>query len=559
MQYRLSHQFRIDPAGGFRAGLAAAPPSRSPADPAMAAAAAHYAAHRRDDAARACEAVLARQPDHVDALHLLGVVRTESGDPIGAYDPLLRAAGLAPDNARVHYHLGNAYLALQRFVEAAASFRRALACDPDLLDARNNLGNAERRQGHALAALDIYRAVLGQQPDFAPALFNMGVTLAGLGERAAAIDCYRAVLARPPGPDETARYRDVHEALVGAWMESACYAAAVDACRAWRALVADDWRADWHEALCRLALGQYAEAWPLYERRWELPEAREAQAPDARPPAVPTLGELAGKQVLLRGEQGRGDVIQFARYAPLLAHHAATVSLIVYPELKALLGRMPGLAAVYDDAEPEPAHDIAISLASLPLVFATTLETIPATVPYLAPTPAAVARWQARLGPPGTPNIGLCWWGSAHSRRSSIPPHLLDPLLHLPGPQFHILQRDIEPAHHAWIATHTRLTNHAADLTDFDETAALIAGLDLVITIDTSVAHLAGALGRPTWVLLRHGADWRWLCERTDSPWYPTTRLFRQGPDHEWEPVVATLRTALSALLGITRPARLCR
>lgn len=515
----------------------------------MIAAAAHYAARRLEAAARCCEQVLARHPDHFDALHLLGVVRHGNNDPAGALDPLHRATERAPNNARAHYHHGNVLLALERFTEAEASFRRAIALDPALLEAGNNLGNVLRRQGRELAALDSYRAVLARRPNFAPALYNMGLALAGLEEFGAAIDCYRSVLARPPGPGEAERYADVHEALSAALVEIGCHEAAVESCRAWQALAPGNWRAEWNQALSLLALGRYAEAWPLYERRWELPEARSGLDGND-PPTVPSFTGLASKRVLLRWEQGRGDVIQFARYAPLLARHAAEVTLVVYPELKALLGRMPGLAAAIDETEPEPAHDAVVSLLSLPLVFGTALETIPARVPYLAPRPEAVARWQVRLdassGKAGGPRVGLCWWGSPQSRRSSIPLPLLEPLLRLPGFRFHSLQRETDPAHQAWLASHPLLQDHSETLTDFDETAALIAALDLVITIDTSVAHLAGALGRPTWVMLRHSADWRWLRDRPDSPWYPTARLFRQGPDRQWEPVVAAVRDALA-------------
>ncbi|MGH7042942.1 MAG: tetratricopeptide repeat protein [Acetobacteraceae bacterium] len=529
----------------------------------MAAAAAHYAARRLDEAERCCEEVLARQPDHFDALHLLGVIRTESGNPVNAYGPLLRATELAPENARAHYHLGNAYLALDRFADAENSYRRALARDPELLEARNNLGNALRRQGRETAALDSYRAVLARRPGFAPALYNMGLALAALGEFAAAIDCYRTVLAHPPGPGEAARFADVREALAAALVETGRHDLAVDTCRAWQALAPGAWRAEWNAALSLLALGRYAEAWPLYERRWELPEARAGRVSDA-PPVVPAWADLAGKRVLLRGEQGRGDVIQFARYAPLLARHAAAVTLVVYPELTALLGRMPGVAGAIHAVEPEPEHDLTVSLASLPLVFGTTLETIPATVPYLTPKPEAVARWRARFDAlptahptglptvlPTGPHVGLCWWGSPHSRKSSILLPLLEPLLRLPGAHFHAVQQDMDPTHRTWLATHTRAIDHSEALTDFDATAALIAALDLVITIDTSVAHLAGALGRPTWVMLRYSCDWRWLRHQTSSPWYPTARLFRQGTDRQWEPVIAAV---IAALAGIARP-----
>ena len=471
------------------------------------------------------------------------MLHQQRGDPEAAIAPLSRAAALAPDSARIPYHLGNALLATDRAAEAEAAFRRALALDPALLEARNNLGNALRRQHRLPGALDTYRAVLARQPDFAPALYNMGLALAECGEFPAAIDCYRSVLARPPRPDEIARYADVQEALSGALVEMGRHADAVAACRVWQRLDPGNWRAEWNESLSLLALGRYAEGWVKYEQRWNLPEAR-AHLAGADPPAVPARASLFGKHVLLRAEQGLGDVIQFARYAPLLAPLVGSLSLQVYPELRTLLGRMPGIATAVGMDDPPPAHDAVLSVLSLPLLFATTLQTIPARVPYLAPRATAVAAWRARLGGPAR-HVGLCWWGSEHSRRSAIPLPALAPLLRLPGLRFHSLQPAIAPEHRAWLAANPLLAEHGAQLVDFDATAALVAALDLVITIDTSVAHLAGALGRPSWILLRHSADWRWLRDRDDSPWYPTARLFRQGPDRSWDAVIATVRDAL--------------
>ena len=528
MEYSLTHRFRL-----------------TPAPPVLEVAQARYAARAFGEARALCEQALAAQPDDVAALHLLGVILTESGAPAEAIAPLERAALLCADDGRIRYHQGNALLALERNQDAVTAYAQATALDPTLADAHNNRGNALRRLGADLAALDAYRAALGARPGFAPALYNMGLGLARLDEFAAAIDCYRAILAVPPGPGEAEKRPLVLESLAAALVERSDHEAALAVGRAWLALAPGAARAEWNMSLSLLALGHYAEAWPLYERRWEIEGFRDAAERDQPLPVIPDLAACAGRHVLIRREQGRGDVLHFIRYAALLAAHAGAVSLSTYADQVTLLSRMPALTSVIAEDEAEPEHDLTVSLLSLPLMFATTTATIPAAIPYLTPDPAAVARWRTRL--PAGPNIGLCWWGSRHSRRSSIPLPDLAPLLDLPGADFHALQIEMTDEHRAWAERDGRIALHDAELPDFDATASLIAALDLVVTVDTAVAHLAGALGRPVWILLRDSPDWRWMQDRADSPWYPTARLFRQGPDRDWAPVVAELRAALAA------------
>ena len=535
MDYSLRHQFRLAPA---------------PAGPApIQAAQAHYAAGALPEARASCEQALAAHPDDVTALHLLGVILTRAGEAAAAVERLETAVLLCADDGQLRYHLGNALLALGRDAEAADAFAQAIALEPGLADAHNNRGNALRRMGRMVAALDAYRAALSVRPGFAPALYNMGVALAGFGEFAAAIDCYRAVLAAPPAPGEAEKHPLVLESLAAALVERSEHEQAIAADRAWLALEPGAAKAAWNLSLSLLALGRYAEAWPLYERRWEIEGFRDEAERDQPLPVIPDLAACAGKQVLIRREQGRGDVLHFIRYAALLAHHAGHVALSTYPDQVALLARSPGLAEVVAEDGPEPAHDLAVSLLSLPLMFATTVETIPAPLPYLIADPAAVARWRARLAPAPL-RVGLCWWGSSHSRRSSIPLPDLAPLLELESINFHALQIDL-PADQRAFALHAgRVALHDEALADFDATAALIGALDLVISIDTSVAHLAGGMGKPVWIMLRDSPDWRWMQGRDDSPWYPTARLFRQGRDRDWAPVVAAVRAALRARLA---------
>ena len=535
MDYSLRHQFRLAPA---------------PAGPApIQAAQAHYAAGALPEARASCEQALAAHPDDVTALHLLGVILTRAGEAAAAVERLETAVLLCADDGQLRYHLGNALLALGRDAEAADAFAQAIALEPGLADAHNNRGNALRRMGRMVAALDAYRAALSVRPGFAPALYNMGVALAGFGEFAAAIDCYRAVLAAPPAPGEAEKHPLVLESLAAALVERSEHEQAIAADRAWLALEPGAAKAAWNLSLSLLALGRYPEAWPLYERRWEIEGFRDEAERDQPLPVIPDLAACAGKQVLIRREQGRGDVLHFIRYAALLARHAGHVALSTYPDQVALLARSPGLAEVVAEDGPEPAHDLAVSLLSLPLMFATTVETIPAPLPYLIADPAAVARWRARLAPAPL-RVGLCWWGSSHSRRSSIPLPDLAPLLELESINFHALQIDLPADQRAFALRARRVALHDEALADFDATAALIGALDLVISIDTSVAHLAGGMGKPVWIMLRDSPDWRWMQGRDDSPWYPTARLFRQGRDRDWAPVVAAVRAALRARLA---------
>ncbi|MDE2006961.1 MAG: tetratricopeptide repeat protein, partial [Rhodospirillales bacterium] len=318
MALRLSHSFSLLPA--------APRPAR---DPAIASAETHRAAGRPEDALAALDGAV----ESAEALHLRGVLLHELGRPSEALTPLRRAVTLAPAQARAHYHLGNALLALDLSVDAADAFAAAIAIDPGFADAHNNRGNALRKQGRELDALDAYRAALMAQPGFAPALYNAGLSLAKFGEFAAAIDCYRAILSRPPASGEEARWPMVWEALSGAQVEQGAHDDAVASCRAWLRLTPGAALAEWNLGLSLLALGEYAEGWRLYERRWEIEGFRDESERDQPLPVAPSLADLAGKHVLVRREQGRGDLIQFARYAPMLARHAASVTLTAFPEL----------------------------------------------------------------------------------------------------------------------------------------------------------------------------------------------------------------------------------
>jgi len=285
--------------------------------------------------------------------------------------------------------------------------------------------------------------------------------------------------------------------------------------------------------------GDFAEGWRKYEYRY----AVAGHDPPHPGLCVIDPGRIAGKRVLVCGEQGFGDVLQFCRYAPLVAARGAEVWLLVDPGLQQLLREVPGVAGVVALAADAPACDLATSMMSLPLAFGTTLETVPAAVPYLRPPPDRLSLWRQRLGPPRLPRIGLAWWGSQHDAKRSIPIAQLAVLLQRPGVEFHSMQKEMLPDQRDWLERHTGVVLHRHD--DFADTAALLSLMDLTITIDTAVAHAAGALARPLWLMLPHNAEWRWLLDREDTPWYPTARLFRQPRRGDWDAVVAAVKGAL--------------
>ena len=433
-------------------------------------------------------------------------------------------------------------LGLKLYDQAETSLRRALALQPDDTGTLNNLGNAISGSNQHAAAIECYRRVVAIQPNHVAARFNMGRSLAALDRLEDAVAEFRTALGNAPTDTDADRIADIHASMGEALVALGRYDEAQATCREIANLRPGP--AAWNESLILLLRGQFAEGWQKYEGRWQVAD-HDPPHQDAR---VPTLTEVAGKQILIVSEQGHGDMIQFARYIPLLARHGAHVCLQTYIELQALMQTLDGVETVIAPPENAPQADIITPLLSLPLVFGTDLRNIPADVPYLHAPPDRLARWQQRLGPRTRSRIGLAWWGSQHIAKRSLPVEALLPMLAVEGIELHSLQKEVPSAQRAWLDSRRSLIDHSAELGDFADTAALISLLDLVVTIDTSVAHLAGALGKPVWIVLQHSADWRWLLDRADSPWYPTARLFRQRRRGDWNGVVADVMQALSRL-----------
>ena len=309
-----------------------------------------------------------------------------------------------------------------------------------------------------------------------------------------------------------------------------------------------------NEGVARLLLGDVNWGLAAYEGRFGKTE----QAPARRKFKQPlwTGGDLAGKTILLHAEQGHGDTIQFARYVPLVARVGATVLLEVQQALKPLLATLEGVSKIFgrdeqDNSEPPPPFDMHQYLISLAHIFGTELNTIPTAIPYIHAPEDRLKFWRERLPPSNRLRVGLTWSGNPQVKtdaRRSIGLPLLAPLLSIPGIEFVSLHREVRAEHVATLQAMPQILHFGDQLADFADTAAVIANLDLVISSDTAVAHLAGAMGKPLWLLTMLSPDWRWLLDRSDSPWYPTARLYRQQRFGDWTSVVARVRDDLVSL-----------
>ncbi len=472
----------------------------------------HHMAGHADAAADGYARVLAAEPAQPDALHLSGVLSAQTGDIAAAIRSISRAVRVRPAAASPWGHLGAALRAAEMPERAEPVLRRALALDPAQGDALEAQGASLHALAHYAEARRWLDRAARLRPGHAETLLNLGTVLRDLRRFDEAEACFDAVLARNPASPEAHLAR----------------------------------------AVGRLVRGDLRAGWEGFEHRWR----RFAAPPwDGRPPAAATI--------LLHMDQGYGDAMQFVRYAPLVAQIAARGGGRVVLETHRLLYRLFNRAfgqsvQVLVRGEEPPPHDLHCPLMSLPRAFGTDLATIPATVPYLAPDPADVSRWRDRLAEQdgdGTGDgaaglrVGLVWAGNPrhrNDRNRSIPVAALRPLLAVPGVRFVSLQTGDARADLNRLPGEG-LLDAVERVRDFADTAAILANIDLLITVDTAMVHLAGAMGVPSWLLLPHVPDWRWLLDRADSPWYPSLRLFRQPRPGDWTTAIGTAAAVLKA------------
>jgi tetratricopeptide (TPR) repeat protein len=498
---------------------------------------------RSDEALKSIDRALALRPNYADALNNRGVILHELkryDEALASYD---RALVLLPDNASALHNSGNALGELKRFDEALANYDRALAVRPDYAEALYNRGKTLNEMGRHDEALASYDRALALQPDYAEALYNRGNLLNALDRHDEALASYDRVLSVQPNNVEVLNNRgSVLKELKRLDEALASYDRAL-------VLRPDYAEAHWNEALSRLLTGDYRRGWAKYEWRWKYASMALAKRNFPQPL---WLGDdaICGKTILLYSEQGLGDTIQFCRYVPLVAARGAHVILEVEKPLQSLFNTFADSTQVICKGDPLPDFDVQCPLLSLPLAFGTRIVTIPSDTPYLHVPPQALKIWDTRLGPKRRPRIGLAWSGNAahkNDRNRSIKLRDLLPLLDSEA-TFVSLQKDARADDMAVLRERDDILHFGDALGDFSDTAALVSLLDLVISVDTSIAHLAGALGKPAWVLLTHVPDFRWLLDRDDSPWYPTVRLFRQDGTRAWGNVIARIREALLKL-----------
>lgn len=497
---------------------------------------------RFDEAVGAYDGAIARQAGFADAHFNRGVALGALGRAEEARAAYERAAALAPADPQAHHNLGATLAGLRRFEEALDAFDRALALDSRYARAFASRAGALFHLGRLDEALESCDRAIAADPRASEAWDSRALVLLELDRPAEALESADRAIAIAPG-EANAHYHRGNALRELARVEEAI--AAYE-----RAIALDPGHAAAHRNLADALLlcGDFARGWEAYAWRWRLSPG--GARPDITAPAW--LGEagVEGRTLLLHGEMGMGDTLQFCRYATQVARLGARVILEAPAPLVPLLRTLEGPAAVIARGEAIPPHDGHCPLMSLPFAFRTDLATLPAAVPYLHADPARAAAWRSRLGPATRRRIGLAWSGSAglrNDRRSLSLAHVLPLVGH--GAEWYSVQKDVPGRDMAFLASQADLHDLGTAFADFADTAAALSLLDLVVTVDTSVAHVAGALGKPVWILLPHVPhDWRWFREGERTPWYPTARLFRQPAPGDWGAVVREVAAAIARL-----------
>ncbi|MBB5391435.1 MULTISPECIES: tetratricopeptide repeat protein [unclassified Herbaspirillum] len=513
---------------------------------------------RDQDAVQSYDRVIELKPDFADAFIKRAQVLRRLGRSRDALADCDKAVAIAPDNAEAWFQRGNCQYDQFNFRESQESYKRAVALRPDFIEALFNLGNAHKDFYRFGDALEAYDRALAAAPDFTQAHINRGYVLFRLHRPHEALEAYDRALAlddsshdlwfnRAATLEELRRFDEAKESYRRAQMLDP----ATNSAR-------------WNEALMQLRQGDFRNGWQQYEARWETRQMQDQRRSFQQPL---WLGQesLQGKTILLHAEQGFGDTLQFARYVSVVAAKGAKVILEVQPALERLMRTVPGVSEVVARGGAlHRAFDFHCPLMSLPLACQTFSEDAIPRAPYLSTDPGQWAAWHRRLPQNRALRVGLAWSGSSQSTdpsavaidaMRSVAFAELAPIVELArsrgGVEFVSLQ--VGEAAVAQLQAHPlrdRVHDFSAQLTDFSETAALVANLDLVISVDTSVCHLAGALGKPVWLLDRFNGCWRWQVDRTDSPWYQNFTIFRQDTQGDWSGVVAQMQEALTLHLA---------
>jgi tetratricopeptide (TPR) repeat protein len=502
-----------------------------------------YALHQvrdRNGATQALSRALELRPRFPEALQNLGNLFFDYGEMKQAAHIYRLLVRMDPNRVNSHCNLGNALTDLNHFSEAAKCYQTALTLDPNSSFAMHKLGNLAVRTKEWQKAEKCLRRVLELTPKNAEAYNDLGNIFFHQRRLVEAAECYRKALALKP--NLAIAHSNVGNALqdMGHYEEAiVCYEKSVE-------LDPSNPGVHYNLSLALLSEGNYELGWKEHEWRWDFKELMIPRRPFQEPL---WKGEpLHGKRILLHAEQGLGDTMQFVRYMPLVAARGGHVILEVAPALYRLMADIPGVSEIVSRGTPLPQFDYQCPLMSLPIAFQTTVETIPGDFPYLQVQPADAERAKAIHSGEGL-RVGLAWAGNFQNKRDDLRSLRLKqflPLSRIPGVSFFALQQGPATAEIEEVSTNLPLNVACCSFRDFYETAALVKSLDLVICVDTAVAHLAGAMDKPVWLLLPYIADWRWMRDREDSVWYPSARLFRQSKPGDWEGVMVQVSEALA-------------
>ena len=522
--------------------------------------------------------VLPWQQNNAQLLDLIGTANLYIGQMEQGIGLIQRSLAINPNNPTAHNNIGLALQALKRLDKALESYGNALAIKPDFAEAYYNGGNVLRELKRLDQALASYDKALAIKPDFVEAHYNRGTVLRGLKRLDEALASYDTALAINPNyanahhnrgialrelkrPDEALASYDKALAIKPDFADVYCNrgVALTDLRRLDEALADYDKAlaikpnfADAHfsKSALLILVGRYLEGWSLYEWRLKQDETKAAYYTFSKP-AWRGHEDVQGKKLLIYAEQGFGDVIQFCRYLPQLHELGADLIVEVPKRLVTLISTLKCPMSVFAKGAQLPTFDTYCPMMSLPHIFKTTVETIPAETPYLFSDAEKVQRWQEKLGSKDRLRIGLVWSGSKSHKDDfirSIALERLLPITNLPSMELHSLQKEYQQADFEILKQYPEIRQHQDEFGDFSDTAALIECMDLVVSVDTSVAHAAGAMGKPVWILLPFSPDYRWMLDRRDTPWYPTAKLYRQPHFDDWQSVITMVQQDLVKL-----------
>jgi len=520
-----------------------------------------------------CKKILRKQPNNSDVLHFFGILCYRNLDYDGAISNLKKALHINPSNAEAHYNIGRAYEGKDQIDEAIRSYRSALRIKSYFVDALINLGNLLQKKGQLDDAVINYQRAIELNPSYAGVYYNLGVVFQEKNQMDEAISAFQSAIRLNP------KFEDAYHDLGYVFHMNRqpneakeCYLKAVqlnkgmfdaynnlgrvyqeegrldDAITSYRKAL--EINPDFAEAHCNLAIallltGNFSHGWKEYEWRWKLKDRSRYDLPQQ----VWDGKDISGRTIFLYAEQGFGDAIQFIRFAPLVAERGARIIIECQKELKSLIRNVRGVDSVITREDPLPEADVHCPLLSLPLVFNTTPESIPAKIPYIAPDTTILQKWAERVkNDRARLKVGLVWSGNPKYKADQFRSISLSSFLQLwevEGLSFYSLQKGEAAVQVKELPEETKLVDHTDEMNDFSDTAGLIVNLDLIISVDTAVAHLAGALGKPVWTLLPYSPDWRWMLDREDSLWYPTMKLFRQPSPGDWGAVIDSVKKEL--------------